>query len=108
MGLVLGGLLALGTKNLEIAWQWQVAVILLPVVIYALMLFATSFPVNERVAAGIPYMTMLRQAGVIGAFIVVGLILLELGRVFGWEPGNTQFWDHRAGDDLRLCHRWVP
>ena len=88
-GLVLGGLLALGTKNLEIAWQWQVAVILLPVVIYALMLFATSFPVNERVAAGIPYMTMLRQAGVIGAFIVVGLILLELGRVFGWDPVGT-------------------
>ena len=91
-GLVLGGLLALWTKETDIAWQWQVAVILLPVVIYAFMLFAASFPVNERVAAGIPYMTMLRQAGVIGAFIVIGLILLELGRVFGWEPGSTQFW----------------
>ena len=91
-GLVLGGVLALGTQNLGIAWQWQVAVILLPVVIYAFMLVAATFPVNERVAAGIPYLTMLRQAGVIGALVVVGLILLELGRVFGIDPVTTRFW----------------
>ena len=91
-GLVLGGVLALGTQNLGIDWQWQVAVILLPVVVYAFMLVAATFPVNERVAAGIPYLTMLRQAGVIGALVVVGLILLELGRVFGIDPGTTRFW----------------
>lgn len=91
-GLVLGGLLALGTKNLEVAWEWQVAVILLPVAIYAFMLGAARFPINERVAAGVPYMTMLRQGGVIGAMIVIGLILLELGRVFGIDSGTTQFW----------------
>ena len=91
-GLVLGGLLALATKNMDWAWQWQVGVILLPVAIYAFMLGAAKFPVNERVAAGVPYMTMLRQAGVVGALIVVGLILLELGRVFGIDPGTTRFW----------------
>ncbi len=91
-GLVLGGLLALSTKGMGIAWEYQVAVILLPVVIYAFMLGGARFPINERVAAGIPYLTMLRQAGVLGAFIVVGLIILELGRVFQITPDISNFW----------------
>ena len=91
-GLVLAGLLALMTKSFGWSWEVQVGVLLLPVAIYAIMLFGTSFPVNERVAAGIPYLTMLRQAGVLGAFIVVGLIVMEIGRVFGIESGTTNFW----------------
>ena len=86
-GLVLGGLLALSSGSLGFAWQWQVAVILLPVAIYALMLINTTFPINERVAAAVPYQTMLRQAGMFGALIVVGLIVFELGRVFGLAQG---------------------
>ena len=93
-GLVLSGLIALGlgSGGLGLAWQFQVAVLLFPVVIYALLLIKASFPVNERVAAGVPYTTMLRQAGVLGAFIVVGLIVLEFGRVIGLGTEGVNFW----------------
>jgi len=89
-GLVLAGLLtlALGSSSPTL----QVAVLLFPVVIYAFMLVGTVFPINERVAAGVPYTTMLRQAGVLGAFIVVGLIVVEFGRVIGMEQDGVNFW----------------
>jgi MFS family permease len=88
-GIVLSGLLALsvGTGGLGLAWQFQVAVLLFPVVIYAVMLLGTSFPVNERVAAGIPYLTMLKQAGFIGALIIAVMVVLEVSRVFAFSSG---------------------
>ncbi|MCH2145922.1 MAG: MFS transporter [Phycisphaerales bacterium] len=79
-GLVLAGLLALFLGNQPATVQ--VAVLLFPVVIYAFMLVSTVFPLNERVAAGIPYMTMLKQAGFLGALIIIVMIGLEISRVF--------------------------
>lgn len=84
-GLVLAGLLALsiGSGGLNLAWEVQVAVLLFPVLVYGAMLVPTVFPVNERVAAGVPYLTMLKQAGFVGAFIIFVMIFMELARVFG-------------------------
>lgn len=79
-GLVLAGLLTLALGSS--APTLQVAVLLFPVVIYAIMLIGTCFPLNERVAAGIPYLTMLKQAGFLGAFIIFVMIGLEIARVF--------------------------
>ena len=95
-GIVLAGLLALsvGSGGLELVWRWQVAV-LSSVVIYTVLLIRTSFPVNERVAAGIPYLTMLKQAGFVGAFIIAVMIVLEMARVFGWSSGIA--WGAIAG-----------
>ncbi len=83
-GLVLGGLLTLGMGT-GFTWEWKVGLILLPTVVYGLMLVGHQFPVQERVTAGVPYKTMLQEAGVLGALIVVALIVRELGRVFGWS-----------------------
>ncbi|MEX0611724.1 MAG: MFS transporter, partial [Pirellulales bacterium] len=82
-GLVLGGLMAL-TIGPEIGWQYKIALILLPVLLYAGILIFCSFPVHERVAAGIPYREMLKEFGIVGALITSSLIIFELGRVFDW------------------------
>jgi MFS family permease len=83
-GLVLGGMLAIGMGAL--AWEWKVALILIPTIIYGAMLFKHPFPVNERVASGVSYNAMLKQAGGLGALIVLYLIFSEIGRVFDVEP----------------------
>jgi MFS family permease len=86
-GLVLGGLIALfmgeGTD-----WRMKVGLILIPTVIYGVMLLGCRWPVHERVAAGVSYKDMLREFGVISAFLVSFLIFSELGRVFvqGIDP----------------------
>lgn len=44
-----------------------------------------KFPVHERVKAGVSYKSMLQEAGVLGAAIIVIMIVRELGRVFAWS-----------------------
>ena len=51
------------------------------------MLLPRQFPPSERVAAGVSYREMLAEAGFVSAFIVAGLMVFELARVFGWSDG---------------------
>ena len=81
-GLVIAGVLAL--LMADIAWEWRIALILLPTALYGVMMLFCRFPISERVAAGVSYRDMLRELGWGGALIVNFLILMEVGRVFGW------------------------
>lgn len=80
-GLVLGGILALAMGNTN--WQYKVALIFLPVAAYGVLMLGRKFPVNERVAAGVSYRSMLQQVGFFGALIVLYLIMSEIGRIAG-------------------------
>ncbi|MCB9881796.1 MAG: MFS transporter [Planctomycetes bacterium] len=79
-GLVLGGLLALSMGDAR--WTMKVGLIFIPTALYGLLLLGRKFPVNERVAAGVSYRDMLKEAGALGALIVSGLIVLQLQAVF--------------------------
>jgi MFS family permease len=79
-GLVLGGVLAILMGGA--AWQQKVALLFIPVIGYGLLMLGRKFPVNERVAAGVSYMDMLKQVGFFGALIVSFMIVREVGRVF--------------------------
>lgn len=81
-GMLLGGILALAL-GANASWQLQVGLILIPTLIYGAMMLRAKFPVSERVTAGVSYIDMLREVGAIGALIAVGLITVEVGRVFG-------------------------
>lgn len=91
-GLVLGGLLAIAVSFVDPAsvpgslWQWQMGLVLVPTLAYGLLLLGQKFPVQERVAANVPYVEMLRQFGagscyVVSFFLFAGLnqILVILG-----------------------------
>lgn len=80
-GLVIGGILALLMSNVR--WEYRIALLLIPTVIYGFMMLLSKFPVSERVAAGIPYHEMLKEFGFLGALIVSYMICVELGRDFG-------------------------
>lgn len=83
-GLVLGGLLTIGL-GADVSWKIKVALIFIPVVAYGLLMIGRRFPVNERVAAGVPYREMLAEAGFFGALVVNYLMFAEVSRVFGWS-----------------------
>lgn len=82
-GMIVGGGLALLLGG-QVAWRIKVALMLLPVALYLVLLLKTRFPVSERVAAGVPYREMLREAGYLSALVVVALVMFEIGRVAGW------------------------
>lgn len=70
-------------------WQWKIGLILLPTLAYGYMLFSETFPVQERVKAGVSYKDMLKELGVGGAAIIITLMVLNLGEVFGWPLGAS-------------------
>jgi len=57
-GLVIGALLAAGMKYLGLGWQLQVALILIPTLIYGWMFWGQNFPRTERVESGVSYAAM--------------------------------------------------
>jgi MFS family permease len=86
-GLVLGGLLVTALSAYKLPWQWTIGMIFIPALIYGPMMLLARFPVNERVAAGFSYMSMLKEFGVLASLLVVPLIVRQLGEVFGASIG---------------------
>ncbi|HUF68652.1 MAG TPA: MFS transporter [Longimicrobiales bacterium] len=86
-GLVLGGLLAIAVSFVNPAsvpgrlWQWQVGLVLLPTLAYGLVLFRQEFPVQERVAANVPYVEMLREFGAGSCYIVSFLLIAGINQI---------------------------
>lgn len=61
-GIVIGGLLAYLFTNIGLDWQFKMALLLVPSVIYLVMIWNQKFPATERVAAGIPFSEMFAEA----------------------------------------------
>jgi MFS family permease len=86
-GLVLGGLVAIATSFIDPAlvpgslWQWQVGLVLVPTLAYGLMLVGQPFPVQERVAANVPYYEMLREFGAGSCFVVCFFLVAGLNQI---------------------------
>ena len=57
-GLVIGALLAAGMKYLGLGWELQVALILIPTLVYGYMFWGQEFPQTERVASGTSFSQM--------------------------------------------------
>ena len=57
-GLVIGALLAAGMKYLGLGWELQVALILIPTLVYGYMFWGQEFPPTERVASGTSFSQM--------------------------------------------------
>lgn len=87
-GLILGGLLAIGLGE-TVDWRGKVALMAIPIAVYALLLFRRKFPPSERVASGVSYRAMLGEAGYFSALIIVALMMLEVARVFALPAAAT-------------------
>lgn len=83
-GLVLGALMGLIFKAIGgIRWEIQIAMFLIPTLIYGLMMFRQSFPHSEARVAGVSIGAMMKELGMLGALVVIALISLWLEDVFG-------------------------
>jgi len=83
-GISLAGMLTLvGGQVAWVNWKTKAALLLVPTAIYGLMMLRCRFPVNERVAAGVPYRDMLKEAGALGWLIVIYMIGMEVNRLMG-------------------------
>jgi MFS family permease len=83
-GMVLGGVIIILLGS-GLYWKVKIGLILIPMLIYAFLLWNRSFPVQERVAAGVSYRDMLKEVGAIGAGIIAFMIFSELSRIMGMD-----------------------
>jgi MFS family permease len=70
-------------------WQFRFALCFMPVVIYALLILPRTFPVNERVAAGVSYRDMLKEVGAIGFFMITALVAPAMAQMLNQEASWT-------------------
>lgn len=64
-------------------WQFRFALCFIPVILYGLLIISRQFPVNERVAAGVSDVEMLREVGGIGFFIIGTLVYYAVVQLLG-------------------------
>lgn len=62
-GIVIGGLLGLFIGSVGLPWQLNLLMLALPAVIMAYLVYASEFPVTERVASGVSYKDMFKEVG---------------------------------------------
>jgi len=70
-------------------WQFRFALCFIPVFIYALLILPRTFPVNERVAAGVSYRDMLKEVGAIGFFLITALVAPAMAQMLNQEASWT-------------------
>jgi hypothetical protein len=97
--MLLGGLLAIGVSlagdQITLPgrlWQWQMAVLLLPILIYGFLLCGLRFPTQERVEAGVSYREMLSEFGWGSAYVVSFLIIMGISQIFQVFQSDSIAW----------------
>ncbi len=89
-GLIVGGLasffMAGGKDSSPVAWQIQISLFLIPVVLYGLMMIGQRFPKSEASVSGVSYRDMLGELGLLGAAVVCGLLALFFKSDLGLSP----------------------
>lgn len=88
-GMVAGGILLMLLGD-NVGWEVKVGLIFIPTLLYAFLLWSKTFPVHERVTAGVSYKEMLKEVGILGAFIISLMVFKQLGVIFGM--GNVATW----------------
>ncbi len=82
-GMVVGGVVGIALAASDVAWQWRIAMLFIPMGLYGLLLVGRRFPVHERVAAGVSEREMYRETGALGLWLVLIFLFVEIGRIFG-------------------------
>lgn len=59
-GLIIGGLLGYFMSQAHTPWKYQLAIVLVPTIVYGVLIFGQKFPLTERMAAGISTSDMVK------------------------------------------------
>lgn len=85
-GIIIGGFLGLGMRQMNLNWQIQMAVVLIPAALFGLMALGNRFPPTERVAAGVSTSSMMKE--VFRPFFLVWFLSMFLTAAAELAPGQ--------------------
>ena len=73
--------------KLQMPWKYQLALYLVPTVLYALMFFGQKFPRSEAAAKGASFVEMFKSVGILGSIVACYLLALFFGDIFKGNEG---------------------
>jgi MFS family permease len=102
-----GGLVAMGVVTLlmgsNFSWEYKVALVFIPTILYGVLMLGHKFPVQERVAAGVSYTDMMREFGAASAFILAWFLTMATLTVIAVSaPSMAQ------GDTWNAINNFAP
>lgn len=88
LGTVAGWIL---DDKLELNWKYQLALYLVPTVIYAFMFLGQKFPKSEAAAKGASFVEMYKSVGILGSLVACYLLALFFGDILKFLPDMFKF-----------------
>ena len=90
--------------KLQINWKYQLALYLVPTVIYALMFLGQKFPRSEAAEKGASFVDMFRSVGILGAAVACFLLALFFGDILkNFIPEQAAVAGYAIGGALLLA-----
>lgn len=93
-GIVIGGLIAYGLDQVQLGWQWQLASIYVPILLYGVLFWGQSFPVTERVNTGVSTQEMVKACARPLFILIVGCFLLSAATELGTNQWIAELLGH--------------
>lgn len=85
-GLIIGGLIGVGISSLHLDYRLQLAVILIPAILFGSLLIGSKFPPTERVAAGVSAGGMVKE--LLRPFFLIWFFSMFLTAASELAPGQ--------------------
>jgi len=86
IGVVLGWFL---DDKMEINWRIQLALYLIPTVIYGLMFMGQHFPKSEAAEKGVSFGNMFKDVGILGGVVICYLLTQFFQSAFGFDSNTA-------------------
>ncbi len=84
-GLVLGGILGwVLDDQMKWHWKYQLALFLIPTVLYGLMFLGQRYPKSEAAAKGLSLGQMLKDVGMLGGLVACAMVAMFFNSTFGF------------------------
>ena len=104
-GMVIGA--AIGwvlDDKMQLSWKLQLALYLVPTVIYAVMFLGQKFPKSEAAEKGASFVQMFKPVGILGALVACYLLALFFGDIVkGLAPDNAKAIGYGIGGALLIA-----
>ncbi|MFM7098688.1 MAG: MFS transporter [Gemmataceae bacterium] len=103
-GMILGSVAGwILDDKMEVPWKYQLALYLVPTVLYALMFLGQKFPKSEAAEKGSSFVEMFRSVGILGALVACYLLALFFGDIFkSFAPENAKLIGYGIGGALLI------
>jgi MFS family permease len=104
-GMVLGTIAGwILDDKMGVSWKIQLALYLVPTVLYAVMFMGQKFPKSEAAAQGTSFVEMLKPVGILGALVACYLLSLFFGDIFkGVSPDSAKTIGYGIGGALLIA-----